>query len=434
MTSQELYYDETSGADYGQEEHEAVDGFTLVGKQCYAVYSYAAQNEGDLSVQEQDIVNVIEALDKDWVQAQNSSGEYGYLPASYLQALPNQDTQQESTTDDWGYQPQEQSSSLAEITPVTAAVPAPATQFSESTDISSASGPGAAASSGPIMAKAIYEYEATNDEEISFAAGEMIEIIDDSSDDGWWTGKNVRTGLVGHFPSMLVKEINGGDGENEESDDDDEEDEDEDEDEDEELSEIVKRAPPALPPMLPPVLPPPVPAPSPILPVIVDCADDKNKQIDTPSRPNPPTGPMQLIPQTVVIIQPTPEIESKPNLGSEEEETEEMPPPPLFENNDEDDAIQQEVKISKFNGNNNSNNAAPSAAIEAAAREISETITQQAIDDSVRELSRRTSTSSNNTETITVHDIIRENGNIVENGNAEPDVETVIEEDEENFR
>lgn len=48
--------------------------FSLIGKQCFALYAYEAQNEGDLTVTEQEVVTVMNASDKDWVGVENEMG------------------------------------------------------------------------------------------------------------------------------------------------------------------------------------------------------------------------------------------------------------------------------------------------------------------------------------------------------------------------
>ena len=58
------------------------------------------------------------------------------------------------------------------------------------------------------LAKAIYNYEACNDDELSFPLGAIINIIsknEDGVDDGWWKGElNGRKGL---FPAIVVEEF-----------------------------------------------------------------------------------------------------------------------------------------------------------------------------------------------------------------------------------
>jgi hypothetical protein len=55
------------------------------------------------------------------------------------------------------------------------------------------------------MAKALYAYKANNDDEHSFAAGEVFEVISKDSEN-WWTGRNPANGLTLLLPSNYMKE------------------------------------------------------------------------------------------------------------------------------------------------------------------------------------------------------------------------------------
>ena len=57
-------------------------------------------------------------------------------------------------------------------------------------------------------ARALYDYDATNDEELSFSEGQLIRILrrdENGVDDGWWEGE--VDGQVGVFPSLVVEEL-----------------------------------------------------------------------------------------------------------------------------------------------------------------------------------------------------------------------------------
>ena len=56
--------------------------------------------------------------------------------------------------------------------------------------------------------KALYDYEATDDEELSFKEGDIIMVTnkdDEGIDDGWWEG--MIQGRKGVFPSLVVEEF-----------------------------------------------------------------------------------------------------------------------------------------------------------------------------------------------------------------------------------
>ena len=65
-----------------------------------------------------------------------------------------------------------------------------------------------AASTNVRAVVALFDCDAEADGELSFKAGDVIDVIDDS-DDGWWTGAKRtdegREGRVGVFPSNYVK-------------------------------------------------------------------------------------------------------------------------------------------------------------------------------------------------------------------------------------
>jgi len=56
--------------------------------------------------------------------------------------------------------------------------------------------------------KALYEYSAVSDEELSFPEGAEIRLLqkdDNGIDDGWWEGEYM--GKIGVFPSIVVEII-----------------------------------------------------------------------------------------------------------------------------------------------------------------------------------------------------------------------------------
>ena len=49
------------------------------------MFPYAAQNEGELSVERGDVVEVLEKPDPQWWRVQSAAGAIGVLPATYLE-------------------------------------------------------------------------------------------------------------------------------------------------------------------------------------------------------------------------------------------------------------------------------------------------------------------------------------------------------------
>lgn len=312
-----------------------------------------------------------------------SAGEYGYVPAAYLSEMPGQYDSKENVSStaeipvpyestevevveyELPVQPATQHLSTSTSEQVEYSYTSDADYYSESTSDNKPA--------GVVHARALYPYVATNSEEISFDAGDIIEIIDDSSDDGWWTGKN-KAGQVGHFPSMLVSE---------DVDEEDEEDEgdEEDDDEDCEGDSIEETS------LAPSCLPPPIAIPS-----ITSGEENYEEEIDFPPPPAPPvlpppppSLPMMLNAPQTVVIQPTPEIECRPALGSDLASV-------------EGDEIQPDVQASECDlerGYPGDSSVLVSTAL--AAHEISQSITQQAMDEGLKEFGRRQSAASTST-------------------------------------
>uniref|UniRef100_A0A3B3QPU1 F-BAR and double SH3 domains protein 2 n=1 Tax=Paramormyrops kingsleyae TaxID=1676925 RepID=A0A3B3QPU1_9TELE len=156
---------------------------------CKVLYSYKASQPDELTIEEQEMLEVIEDGDmEDWVKARNKVGQVGYVPEKYLQ-FPA-------------------SSSLLGMLQSLAAPDARSHSSSNSTEpeVASSSTNGDASLS---FVKAMYDYEGQTDEELSFPEGAVIRILhkDSQEDDGFWEGE--FNGRVGVFPSVLVEDLGG---------------------------------------------------------------------------------------------------------------------------------------------------------------------------------------------------------------------------------
>ncbi|XP_029029865.1 F-BAR and double SH3 domains protein 2-like isoform X3 [Betta splendens] len=158
---------------------------------CKVLYSYKASQPDELTIEEQEILEVIDDGDmEDWVKAKNRSGQVGYVPEKYLQ-LPS-------------------SNSLLSMLQSLAALDARSHSSSNSTEPETELPTGSVNgdSSGEVsFAKALYDYAGQTDEELSFPEGAIIRILsrETHEDDGFWEGE--FNGVVGVFPAVLVEDL-----------------------------------------------------------------------------------------------------------------------------------------------------------------------------------------------------------------------------------
>ncbi|XP_057203298.1 F-BAR and double SH3 domains protein 2 isoform X1 [Triplophysa rosa] len=154
---------------------------------CKVLYSYKASQPDELTIDEHEMLEVIEDGDmEDWVKARNKSGLVGYVPEKYLQ-IPT-------------------SNSILSMLQSLAALDSRSHTSSNSTEpeLTSGSFNGDASMS---FVKAMYDYEGQTDDELSFPEGAIIRILnkDNQEDDGFWEGE--FNGRVGVFPSVLVEDL-----------------------------------------------------------------------------------------------------------------------------------------------------------------------------------------------------------------------------------
>ncbi|XP_071381417.1 F-BAR and double SH3 domains protein 2-like isoform X1 [Centroberyx affinis] len=154
---------------------------------CKVLYSYKASQPDELTIDEKEMLEVIEDGDmEDWVKARNKTGQVGYVPEKYLQ-FPT-------------------SNSLLSMLQSLAALDARSHTSSNSTEpelhIGCING-----DTNMVYVRALYDYEGQADEELSFVEGAVIRLLsrDTQTDDGFWEGE--LNGRVGVFPSVLVEDL-----------------------------------------------------------------------------------------------------------------------------------------------------------------------------------------------------------------------------------
>ncbi|XP_051540022.1 F-BAR and double SH3 domains protein 2-like isoform X2 [Myxocyprinus asiaticus] len=163
---------------------------------CSVLYSYQASQPDELTIQEQEILELIDDGDmEDWVKARNRAGQVGYVPEKYLQ-LPTSSSllcllQSLSSPDAQSHI----SSTSVEHEPEIETLTAQSSLNCHASTIN--------------LARALYGYEAQTEDELSFPEGAVIRILSkhNQEDDGFWEGE--FNGAVGVFPAVLVEDLYG---------------------------------------------------------------------------------------------------------------------------------------------------------------------------------------------------------------------------------
>eukprot|EP00794_Sanderia_malayensis_P005307 gene5307-5976_t len=132
-----------------------------------AVYDYQAEGEDEISFDPGDLITNVEAVDEGWWKGAGPDGRFGLFPANYVEVVSD------------GAQPSEQQ--------------APAVEESQ------------APTQQGLTARALYDYQASDETEITFDPNDIITNIE-QIDEGWWrgTGPNGDEGL---FPANYVELI-----------------------------------------------------------------------------------------------------------------------------------------------------------------------------------------------------------------------------------
>ncbi|GAB0090261.1 Protein nervous wreck [Sergentomyia squamirostris] len=265
-------WDDPTQVDWGAEgAGSAVPAQTGPVFKCTALYSYTAQNPDELSIVENEQLEVIGEGDGDgWLRARNYRGEEGYVPHNYL------DVERDELSDSSQQQALATQISFSSVDyTVDNEEPDAYQDSAQSPDqVSVISAPVKTVKPPPpsdvLYCIALYDYDATAEDELTFEEGQIIRIITKSVhgvDDGWWEGE--IDGKRGNFPSLVVEECD---------------------ETGEPLSEGEEE--PEDSPMTPPSVPDavrqlPVPAPPPTF----EAFSSNDTEPDPPSQPPPPAPP-----------------------------------------------------------------------------------------------------------------------------------------------
>lgn len=146
------------------------------GRIAIAEYDYEKDEDNEIGFVESELIVDIEFVDEDWWQGTNSKGETGLFPSSYVTLK------------------EEEAASIAKPEPV--ANPEPVAPAVPARSLP----PPPAKTTGPT-AVAEFDYEASEDNELTFKEGDVIADIDQVDDD-WWLGS--LNGERKLFPSNYV--------------------------------------------------------------------------------------------------------------------------------------------------------------------------------------------------------------------------------------
>lgn len=189
---------------------------------CVAIYDYQAANEDELTIHEnENLVLLGQGTGDGWMRARSGQGVEGLVPENYIRVWsPVADSGtidvNEENVDDGTLVPYAVNNpQMNVIEPPDKGLIPYAVNNSMMNVIHPAKMAGnpmyAEVSHGVTAdrwARALFDYEATCEEELSFQEGQLIRIIStehDGVDDGWWEGE--VNGSFGLFPSLVVEEL-----------------------------------------------------------------------------------------------------------------------------------------------------------------------------------------------------------------------------------
>ncbi|CDS10181.1 hypothetical protein LRAMOSA02858 [Lichtheimia ramosa] len=149
------------------------------GLSAVVLFGYAAGEENEMTLNEGEVIVQIDQVDEGWWYGVSEDGKrQGLFPANYVQVLEEE--------------PQAPPAPPAPPAPAAQSAPAPAPAHTSPKQDQGAT------------AIALYDYDAGEDNEISFREGHLITHIEFVSDD-WWQGVAADGRTVGLFPANYVE-------------------------------------------------------------------------------------------------------------------------------------------------------------------------------------------------------------------------------------
>ncbi|KAL5013058.1 hypothetical protein ScPMuIL_011609 [Solemya velum] len=183
---------------------------------CVAMYDFQANNHDELSMGENEELEIVADGDGDgWVKAKNSDGDTGYIPETYVQIAGEEQKIGISTNDVNIYshtQPVPSAEEMSQASTndttheVTSSYSSGDLEVQQTTNQMFVDNPEIA--DNELWARALYDYCGNTDEELTFTEGTLIKVMrkdENGIDDGFWEGE--VNGKKGVFPSLVVEEL-----------------------------------------------------------------------------------------------------------------------------------------------------------------------------------------------------------------------------------
>ncbi|KAK3060211.1 hypothetical protein LTS18_009064, partial [Coniosporium uncinatum] len=183
--------EQAAATTFGASAVAAADpGADVGGKRALVQYDYEKAEDNEIELVEGQYVTDIEMVDEDWWMGRNEKGETGLFPSNYVEIV------EDGGGDGAG--------AAAQPTPPP---PAPAqAQQQQQAPVAPSAAPGAGAGAGAAAkghtATAQFDYEAAEDNELSFPDGATITGVEFPDDDWWYGHYNGKEGL---FPANYVQ-------------------------------------------------------------------------------------------------------------------------------------------------------------------------------------------------------------------------------------
>ncbi|XP_022702691.1 uncharacterized protein LOC111268171 isoform X2 [Varroa jacobsoni] len=142
---------------------------SVTGRPAVALYTFMAEQEGDLGFEEGETVYVLSRINKDWLQGRNKRGKEGQFPASFVQPE------------------RESSATTMEISGIDG--------HNKSTPAKDAG-----------VYVCLYDFEAQQDDDLTIHFGDKIQVTKMVSEE-WWQGRILGNQQEGIFPATFVKPL-----------------------------------------------------------------------------------------------------------------------------------------------------------------------------------------------------------------------------------